>query len=145
MISAYEQNTYRMPLITTVPITASGTLRRGLRVSSASGAAASNPPKASTASENAMKMSLVPDPLGQLNGVPDSPCAPPWTSTATASTSSSTTSNTYSTTVVRTPNLSPTITGATTRAPYRIVTIWVMPQMCGSFSTFCTMYWPTKM
>ena len=73
MIRAYEQNTYRMPLITTVPITASGTLRRGLRVSSASGAAASNPPNASTASENAMKMSLVPDPPGQWNGVAGQP------------------------------------------------------------------------
>ena len=93
MISAYEQNTYRMPLITTVPITASGTLRRGLRVSSASGAAASNPPKASTASEKAMKMSLVPDPPGQWNGVADSPSSPPLASTAMASASSSTTSN----------------------------------------------------
>ena len=93
MISAYEQNTYRIPLITTVPITASGTLRRGLRVSSASGAAASNPPKASTARENAMKMSLVPDPPGQWNGVVESPCAPPLASTAMARASSSTTSN----------------------------------------------------
>ena len=60
-------------------MTASGTLRRGLRVSSASGAAASNPPNASTASENAMKMSLVPDPPGQWNGVADRPCgAAPW-------------------------------------------------------------------
>jgi hypothetical protein len=126
-----------MPLTTTAPSTASGTVRRGLRVSSASGAAASNPPKASTARLNASSTSL--EPPGQWNGVADSPEAPPRTRMVMLSASSSTTSNTYSATVIRTPNFSPTTTGATTRTPYRIVTIWVMPHTCGLPSTFCTM------
>src|SRR5215472_13805827 len=100
-----------IPLTTTAPITATGTLRRGLRVSSASGAAASNPPKASTASENATNTSLALEPDGQWNGARDSPDAPPLTRIVTASTTSSTTSNAYRATVVRTPNLSPRITG----------------------------------
>ena len=104
-----------IPLTTTAPITAIGTLRLGSRVSSASGAAASNPPKASTARLNASSTSL--DPPGQVNGVADSPLAPPRTRIVRLSTSSSTTSNTYSATVTRTPNLSPITTGATTSAP----------------------------
>src|SRR5712691_4252656 len=111
-----------MPLTSTAPITAIGTLRLGSRVSSASGAAASNPPNASTARLNASNTSL--DlPLGQVNGVADSPVAPPLNKIVRLSTSSRITSNTYSATVTRTPNLSPTTTGATTRTPYRIVTI----------------------
>ena len=104
-----------MPLTTTAPRTASGTLRRGLRVSSASGAAASNPPKASTARLNASSTSL--EPPGQVNGAEDRPLFPPRTRMVRLSASSSTTSNTYRTTVTRTPNFSPTITGATTSAP----------------------------
>ena len=105
-----------IPLTTTAPSTASGTVRRGLRVSSASGAAASNPPKASTARLNATSTSLA-EPLGHLNGTADRPLFPPLTRIVTLRTSSSTTSNTYSATVIRTPNFSPTTTGATTRAP----------------------------
>ena len=104
-----------MPLIMTAPTTAIGTLRRGLRVSSASGAAASNPPKASTARLNASSTSL--EPPGQWNGVADRPLAPPLTRIVRLSASSSTTSNTYSATVTRTPNFRPTITGATTSTP----------------------------
>src|SRR5712691_988542 len=98
-----------MPLTSTAPITAIGTLRLGSRVSSASGAAASNPPNASNTSLDL--------PLGQVNGVADSPVAPPLNKIVRLSTNSRITSNTYSATVTRTPNLSPTITGATTSTP----------------------------
>src|SRR6266567_4221248 len=57
-----------MPLTSTQPRTAIGTLRLGSRVSSASGAAASNPPKASTAKLNATRTSLALPP-GQENDV----------------------------------------------------------------------------
>lgn len=59
------------PLITTAPITAIGTFRRGFCVSSANGAAASNPPKASTARLNVSRTSVVPP--GQLNGLATGP------------------------------------------------------------------------
>jgi hypothetical protein len=104
-----------MPLTTTAPITAIGTLRRGLRVSSASGAAASKPPKASTARLNASRTSL--EPPGQLNGAADRPLAPPRNRMVGLRASSRMTSNTYNTTVTRTPNFRPTTTGATTRTP----------------------------
>ena len=77
-------------------------MRRGLRVSSASGAAASNPPNARTARLKASSTSL--EPPGQWNGVADRPLAPPL-------------ARIVRTTVTRTPNFSPTITGATTSAP----------------------------
>src|SRR5215471_6641279 len=124
-----------IPLTTTAPSTAIGTLRLGSLVSSASGAAASNPPKASTARLNATSTSLPAPPDGQPNGVALSPSAPPRARIVTLLASSSTTSNTYSATVTRMPNLSPTTTGATTRMPYRIVTIWVKPQKCTEENT----------
>jgi len=105
-----------MPLTRTQPSTAIGTVRLGSRVSSASGAAASKPPKASTAKLNASSTSLALPP-GQVNGVPERPLAPPLARMVRLSASSSTTSNTYSTTVTLTPNFSPTTTGATTRTP----------------------------
>src|SRR6266851_5277624 len=132
-----------MPLTRTQPSTAIGTVRRGSLVSSASGAAASNPPKASTAKLNASSTSLALPP-GQVNGVPDRPLAPPLARMVTLSASSSTTSNTYNATVTLTPNLSPTTTGATTRTPYTIVTSCVTPQKCTLLNTFSTMELPTK-
>ncbi len=83
-----------IPLTTTAPSTAIGTLRLGSRVSAASGAAASNPPKASTARLNASSTSCPLPPPGQRKGVADSPLAPPLARIVTLSTSSSTTSNT---------------------------------------------------
>ena len=104
-----------MPLMSTAPMTAMGTLRRGFWVSSASGAAASNPPKASTARLNVSSTSV--EPCGQLNGVPDSPLWPPRARIVMLITRSRMTSNAYNATVTRTPNFSPTTTGATTSTP----------------------------
>src|SRR5215472_1877620 len=105
-----------IPLTRTQPSTATGTFRLGSRVSSASGAAASKPPNASTARLNASSTS-VDLPPGQVNGVPDSPLVPPLARIVKLSVSSRATSNAYSAIVTRTPNLSPTTTGATTNAP----------------------------
>ena len=60
------------PLMMTAPMTAIGTLRRGFWVSSASGAAASKPPKARTARLKVSSTS-VECPDGQLNGVAGQP------------------------------------------------------------------------
>jgi hypothetical protein len=69
-----------------------GTFRRGLAVSSASGAEASNPPKATTASPKVMKMFDAYVPEGQVNGAPESPPVPPWNTMARLMTSSTATS-----------------------------------------------------
>jgi hypothetical protein len=126
-----------MPLITTAPITAIGTLRLGFWVSSASGAAASNPPNASTARLKVSSTSV--EPPGQRNGAEDRPALPPRARMVALITSSRMTSNAYSTTVTRTPNFRPATTGATTSTPYTIVVSWVMPQKCVLPNTFCTM------
>ena len=79
------------PLMSTAPMTAMGTLRRGFWVSSASGAAASKPPKARTARLKVSSTSV--EPCGQLNGVPDSPSWPPRARIVMLITSSRMTSN----------------------------------------------------
>ncbi len=105
------------PEMSTAPTRPIGTLRRGFAVSSASGADASKPPNATTASPKVMKMFDASVPVGHENGAADRPSAPPCARTAKLMISSTATSITYSTTVTRTPNCRPMITGTVTIAP----------------------------